>query len=378
MDKEYQICTNCIMDTSDPQITFDEDGVCNHCKEYQEKLDKFFRGVSDKKKKLSSILEQIKLSGKNKKYDCIIGVSGGVDSTYLAYIAVEKFGLRPLAVHFDNGWNSELSVENIHKVLEKLDIDLHTHVVNWEEFKDLQLSFLKASVPDAEIPTDHAISALLFKIASKYGIKYILGGSNIATEAIMPRMWTYGVHDSRYIRDVQKKFGNKKLKTYPYYGLVKFFNYLFVKKLRNIHILNYIEYDKDEAMSLIQEELGWKYYGGKHFESIYTRFFQAYILPKKFNIDKRRAHLSTLILSGQMTRDEALNEMEKNIYPKSLLADDKEYVIKKLGLINDSFDEIMEKEVKTFHDYQTHYGIRQNLRGIITFLRKKHLWPKSI
>jgi N-acetyl sugar amidotransferase len=374
----YQICEQCIMDTTDPLITFDMDGVCNHCKEYQEKLDKFFRGVTDKEKKLSTIVNQIKISGKDKKYDCIIGVSGGVDSTYLAYIAVKKFGLRPLAVHFDNGWNSELSVENIHKVLETLDIDLYTHVVNWEEFRDLQISFLKASVPDAEIPTDHAISAILFKVADKYGIKYVLGGSNIATEAIMPRMWTYGVHDSRYIMDVQKKYGKKKLRSYPYYGLTRFFYYLFVKNISNIHILNYIDYDKDAAMALIQDELGWKYYGGKHFESIYTRFFQAYILPQKFNIDKRRAHLSTLILSRQLTRDEAMREMNEIIYPENLLKDDKEYVMKKLDLTVEEFDKMMNNGTKTFHDYKTHYGLRQNLKGIIAFLRNNYLWPRSI
>ncbi|WP_288368836.1 N-acetyl sugar amidotransferase [uncultured Roseivirga sp.] len=371
-------CSKCIMDTTDSGIIFDEQGVCNHCHDYERKIKAFFDGVPDREEELKNIVNRIKKDGRGKKYDCIIGVSGGVDSTYLAYLSVKRFGLRPLAVHFDNGWNSELSVENIHRALSKLGIELYTHVVDWEEFRDIQLSFLKASVPDAEVPTDHAISALLFSVANKYGIKYILGGSNIVTEGTMPRMWTYGVHDSKYIRAVQKQFGTQKLKTYPYYGLIKFFKYLFIDKIQNIHFLNYIDYDKEEAMRLIEDELGWKYYGGKHFESIYTRFFQAYILPNKFNIDKRKAHYSTLIQSGQMTRNQALDELKKPVYPEGMLEEDMEYAIKKLGITQEEFQRIMGLPVKNFKDYPSHYGFRVKIKKYIDLARSKRLWPKSV
>jgi N-acetyl sugar amidotransferase len=361
MKTAYKICTNCIMDTTDPEIVFDQQGVCNHCHRYERINKTRIIPFNERPLELKKLVDKIKISGIGQKYDCIIGVSGGVDSTYVAHL-VKEHGLKPLAVHFDNGWNSELAVSNIEKTLKTLGIDLFTYVVDWDEFKDLQLSFLSASTPDAEIPTDHGILAVLHKVASKNNVKHILLGHNYSTEAILPNAWGYGYFDARYIQDVHSKFGKVKLKTYPLMSLAKFIFYTQVKKIKINPILNYIDYNKSEAMDLIENKLGWVNYGGKHYESIYTRFFQAYILPRKFNIDKRRAHLSTLINSNQMTRDQALEELKQPIFDPTGLKNDKEYVIKKLGLTSDEFESIMEKPVKSFHDYKNIYKLFERLK----------------
>jgi N-acetyl sugar amidotransferase len=361
---ERQICTRCVMDISDPQITFNEDGVCNHCRKYDLIMKSYpFTDPTSRKLELEKMITRIKKAGQGKPYDCIIGVSGGVDSTYLAYVAKQN-GLRPLAIHLDNGWNSELSVHNIEKVLKKLDIDLYTHVLDWEEFRDLQLSFLKASVSDAEIPTDHAIGGILYRMSVKNNVSYILLGTNYATESGIPRSWTYGVSDWRYISAVHRQFGSKKLKTYSHFSL---FDELYLKMIRGIKvfpILDYIPYVKEDVLRVLQNDLGWEYYGGKHYESIYTRFFQGYILPTKFNIDKRRAHFSSLIRSGQKNREEALKELESPTYPIDLQASDREYVIKKLGLNDKEFDDLMALPVKTYQDYSTYIGLAEKTIGM--------------
>lgn len=357
------------MDTTDPDITFDKDGVCNHCHRYDELLSVRVFEPEEGKRALDQLVTNIKRDGKKKEYDCIIGVSGGVDSTYVAYLT-KKLGLNPLAIHFDNGWNSELAVSNIEKVLEKLDIDLYTYVIDWEEFKDLQLSFLKASTPDGEIPSDHAINALLFKEASKRGIKYIINGMNFKTESLAVPKWAYGHSDWKYIKSVHKQFGTKKLKKYPYFTLFDTFLYLFVRRIRLVSILNYIDYDKSEVMKVLQEDLGWKYYGGKHYESVYTRFYQSYILPQKFNIDKRIGHLSDLIRSGSISREDALKELDKEIADSDMMATDKKFVKKKLGLSDDAFEKIMNDQPKLFTDYPNNYDRVQKLKGILNNLRK--------
>lgn len=353
--KEYKICKRCIMDTSDPEIYFDEKNNCNNCNNFFQELKKFPHNLLKKEKEdyLNQIVEKIKEKGKNKKYDCIIGVSGGVDSTYVAYL-VKKLGLRPLAVHLDNGWNSELSVKNIENILNKLNIDLYTYVIDWEEFKDLQISFLKASTPDAEIPTDHAIFALLYKIANQNNIKYIIGGNNFNTESILPLSWSMGHNDWKYIKYIHKKFGTKKLKTYPKRTLFNDFYYRWIKKINYIRILDYIEYIKEDALKIIEKELEWKNYGGKHHESIYTKFFQAYILPVKFGFDKRRGHLSTLICSNQITREKALEIINQELYNELDLKRDIEYVSGKLGFTNKEFEEIMKLSVRKFWDYPSY------------------------
>lgn len=344
------------MDTTDPDIQFDEQGVCNHCLNYIEISKKHILSETEKEKKLESTVTAIKHAGKGKPYDCILGISGGVDSTYLAYI-LKKMNLRPLAVHLDNGWNSELAVSNVEKVLSLLNIDLYTNVLDWEEFRDLQLSFLRASVNDAEIPTDHAIMATLYQVAARHGLRHIISGANIVTESVLPTSWTYGVGDWRYIQDVHRKFGTRKLKSYPNIGRDKWYYYTFIKKIEYVCLLDYLPYYKQEAMRVLQEELGWQYYGGKHYESIYTRFFQGYILPIKFSIDKRKAHLSNLICSGQMTREEAITELSYNAYLEDQFHADIEYVSKKLELATEELQEIMSLPRKSYKDYKTYQNV---------------------
>ncbi|MBL1232155.1 MAG: N-acetyl sugar amidotransferase [Vicingaceae bacterium] len=346
----YQQCNRCVMDTSDSEITFDENGFCNHCTNFLEHTAKqMYQGTSSDQQ-LNEIIEKIKSVGKNLKYDCVVGISGGIDSCYVAYKA-KALGLKPLAVHLDNGWNSELAVSNIEKILHKLDIDLHTHVLDWEEFKDLQLSFLRASVPEIETPTDIAILAILHKVAAKHNIKYILSGGNFATEGILPKSWHYDAKDEKYLYAIQKQFGNKPLKTFPTFGFLKEMYYKFFKGIKIIYFLNYLPYSKKEAVALLENELNWKYYGGKHYESRYTRFVQSYILPEKFNIDYRKSTSSSLICSGEITREEALEELKGKSYDINLVNEDKEYLCKKLELSITEFDAIMDTPPKTHNDY---------------------------
>jgi len=362
----YKICNYCVMDTSDPDIKFDINGTCNHCKNWFQNAKKIELGT--KKGELERICEKIKSKNKS-KYDCLIGVSGGVDSTYTAYL-VKKLGLNPLAIHMDNGWNSELAVDNIKNTLEILDIDLYTEVLDWNEFKKLQVAFLKASTPDSEIPTDHAISAVINKIAIKNKIKYIFSGYNFANEGIMPRAWSKGHNDWRYIKDINSMHGNGGLKKFPHKSLI--FN-IYLKRIRRIKTifpLNYIVYDKDEAMKTIMNKLKWRPYGGKHYESVYTRFYQGYILPTKFGYDKRRAHLSTLICNGNKTRNDALIELQNDPYPdKILLENDYEFVLKKMGLTMKDFENILNLPVKKFEDYKSYEN--SSLVKLLLFVTKK-------
>jgi N-acetyl sugar amidotransferase len=349
---EYRICTRCVMDTTDPDITFDENGVCNHCHTYDRMVREYVHEGEAGKRKLEQVVAEIRRAGKGKQYDCVIGVSGGVDSTYVAYL-VKKLGLRPLAIHLDNGWDSELAVKNIEETLKRLGIDLYTEVLDWEEFKDLQVAFLKASTPDSEIPSDHAIFATLSNMAAKLGIKYVIVGNNVRTETHLPRAWSQGHFDWKYIREVHKRFGTRPLKTFPHYGFFTF--YLRMLTQKQIPILDYVDFTKKEALRVLQEELGWRYYGGKHYESIYTRFYQGYILPEKFGYDKRRCHVSSLICSGEMTREQALEEIKSPTYASAMQEEDREYVVKKLGLTDDEFIAIMSAPKKSYWDYPS-YG----------------------
>lgn len=346
---KYQICKKCVMDTTDPEIEFDENGVCSHCRSYEKKKRMFVPLAEEKSKHLNSIIEFCKQKGKGKKHDCIIGVSGGVDSTYVAY-KVKELGLRPLAVHLDNGWDAELAVSNISNVLKKLDIELYTKVLDWEEFRSLQLAFLKASTPDSEIPTDHAISTLLKGFAVSEEIPVILG-TNFSSESILPRTWSQGHMDWGYIKNVNSLFGTKNLKDFPHYSVYKRIYWNRIKRLTIFSFLDSIDYDKEKAKKFLIEELGWRDYGGKHHESIYTKFFQAYILPTKFGFDKRRAHLSSLILSGQITRKAALVDMEKPLYDEKELQDHLIYVPKKLGISQEEFEAIMNTPPRKYEEF---------------------------
>lgn len=376
MHEEFKECVRCIMSkSSDKSITFDTNGVCNHCLRYDELVESRIFSGQKGQQKLNELVAKIKKSGKGKKYDCIVGVSGGVDSTYVAYLS-KKLGLRPLAIHFDNGWNSNLAVVNIEKTLSLLGIDLDTYVIDWDEFKDLQLSFLRASVPDGEIPTDHGIDAVLWQKAAQHGIKYILSGMNFATESLSVPDWAYGHSDWRYIKDIHKKFGHVKLKTFPHFGFFRLGYDNIIRQTRIVSLLNYVDYNKSEAMDLLQRELGWTYYGGKHYESIYTRFFQGYVLPNKFGIDKRVGHCSDLINSGQMTRKEALDEVSRSGYDPDLLSTDMDFVKKKLNLNDEEWDAIMAAPVKSFRDYKNSYRFVQFLRKSVNMLRAIGLYPK--
>lgn len=365
--QQYRICSRCIMDTSDPDIWFDQAGVCSNCHRYDGLYARKFIAPEQRPQRLEELLKAVRADGKGKDYDCVIGVSGGVDSTYVAYLT-KQWKLRPLAVHFDNGWNSELAVSNIEKTLKKLQIDLSTFVVDWPEFRDLQLSFLKASTPDGEVPTDHAIMALLYQSAAKFGLKHILLGLNLASESVMPIKWGYGYADFKYISGVHRRFGSIPLKTYPRFTLPALYRYLVLKRIQVVPILDYVDYRKEQALATLQNDLGWVYYGGKHYESIYTRFYQAYVLPRKFNIDKRRAHYSSLVHSDQMTRDEALRLLDEPVYPADKLVEDREYVIKKLGL-ESRFDTLMSEPTRTFLDYPNHHLLLERVKRVRKLLK---------
>jgi N-acetyl sugar amidotransferase len=349
----YHICNRCIMDTSDQQIIFDDLGNCNHCNDAIERAKKVWFPNENGEKYLDEVFGKIKLEERNKEFDCIIGLSGGVDSSYLAWLTVKK-GLRPLVVHVDCGWNSEQAVKNVENIVKKLNIELHTFVVNWEEMKDLQRAFFKASLPDQDIPQDHAIFAALYKFADENNIRYVLNGLNFATESILPEGWGYQAMDYRHLKSIHNRFGERALKEYPHITFFQRYIYFtLIKRMIIINPLNYINYVKDDAIEILKKELGWQYYGGKHYESRFTKFFQSYYLPLKFNFDKRRAHLSSLIISGQISRYDALKKMGEKLYSENEINYDLEYVAKKLGWSVTEFEEIINLPPNRHEDFAT-------------------------
>ncbi len=363
---EYQQCTRCLMDTSDPIITFNQKGECNHCEEFIEKrsLHKYQGEISDHK--LTAIVEEIKKSGKGKEFDCVVGLSGGIDSSYAAYIA-KKHGLRVLAVHMDNGWNSEEAVLNIKNIAQKLDIEYESYVLDWHEFKDLQLAFLKASVPEADTPTDIAILSALHKVAAKYGIKHIISGGNFATEGILPKHWHYNAKDLTYFSHIYKRFGTGRLRKFPTFGFLSEMYYKFVKGIKMVYLLNYVPFDKDEAVELLKKELDWKYYGGKHYESKYTGFIQSYYLYEKFGIDYRRATFSSQICIGAADRESALEVLKSKSYSDEKVKEEKKYIAKKLGVSEHEFEEILKLPPHWYTDYPND---EKRLRFIYNTYRK--------
>jgi len=367
MDSYFKQCSKCILDTKDdPELVLDQQHICNYCLDYDvmEKSE-VFKGP-DGELKLKIISEEIKRAGKGKKYDCILGLSGGVDSTYLAYQA-HRLGLRPLAVHFDNGWNSELAVMNIENIVNRLGFELYTYVVDWEEFKDVQLAYLKASVIDIEAVTDHAIMGTVNRLAKKFNIKYILSGTNVVTEAILPKHWIFNKADHVNLNAIHAKYGNIKLRTFPFFDtkLKKYCGN--IMKIRTVAPLNLMPYIKKDVKNIIAAELGWRDYGGKHFESVFTRFYQGYILPNKFGVDKRKAHLSNLVCSGQITREEALEEMKQPIYDPELLKVDLEFVLKKLGLSPQQFEDIMKHPIRSHYDFPTEQSLYKRYPFLMPF-----------
>ncbi|MBN8858104.1 MAG: N-acetyl sugar amidotransferase [Sphingobacteriales bacterium] len=353
--RTYQQCTLSVMDTiADPDITFDEKGICNYYYDYLEAEKKTVFNGEIGAQKFRGIIEEIKKKGKGQQYDCILGVSGGVDSSYLAYLC-KREQLRPLLVHFDNGWNSELAVNNIQNLVKKCGFDLYTYVMDWEEFKEVQKAYFRASVLDLEIPTDHFIFGALFEIAKKYKINTILSGWNTRTEFVMPKSFFFSrKFDALNLLDIVKKYG--KLKKISKLPLLSFSSQLYnslVRKTRLVSLLNYIDYNKAEVKEVLKSELEWRDYGGKHYESVFTRFYQGYILPVKFNIDKRKCHLSNLIFSGQLSRQEALEELKQPPYDPALQKLDFEYVAKKLDFTLEEFQAILETPPRSHYDFKT-------------------------
>ena len=338
------------MDTSDVEITFGDDGSCNHCSEFLNTRALYKYQGEDSDIALRRLIGEVKRSKQNDHFDCIIGVSGGIDSSYLAYIAKEK-GLRPLAVHLDNGWDSEEAVLNIRNLTNKLGIDYESYVLDWEEFRDHQLAFLKASVPEAETPTDVAIIAALHHFAAKHGVKYIISGGNLATEGILPKTWHYDARDLKYFNHILDSFGGTRLNKFPTFGYKREIFFKFVKGIRTIYPLNYVPYHKDEAIELLKVKFDYRYYGRKHYESRYTRFIQSYYLFEKFGIDYRRATFSTQICNGQLCREEALDRLKKKPYDPDAVEEEKEYISKKLKISRDEFEEILALPPKWYWDY---------------------------
>jgi N-acetyl sugar amidotransferase len=363
-------CSRCILDDTVSDIWYDTNGQCKYCKIHDEMEERHPLNPSSKHG-LNGIIYEIKKKGKRRTYDCIVGVSGGRDSTYTLYKAVE-YGLRPLAVHFDNGWNTEISVSNIKKACEKLKVDLYTIVADWEEFKDLQISFLKASVPDADIPSDYAIYSVLYQVAYMEGIKYILNGHSFRTEGTSPISWTY--MDGKYVKSVHKKFGSiKKIKSFPIMNLSRLLFYVFLKRIKEVRLMEYIDYRKDNVDEELKRELNWQYYGGHHHENSYTEFFQSYFLPKKFNIDKRKIELSALIRTGQISREHALILINENQYEYKKVVID--YALSKLGISNVEFEEILKTQVRSHNDYPTYLPVIRFLRFAINIAAKLKIVP---
>lgn len=350
MKQEYRICKRCVMDTTDPIIRFDSQGICNHCTEFiNVRAEHSYKG-EETDAKFRALIKEIKSGSDGRQYDCIVGLSGGIDSSYVAYLA-KKNGLRVLGVHMDNGWNSEEAVQNIRNIAQILGIDYESYVLDWEEFKEIQLAFLKASVPEADTPTDIAILSSLHKVANKYGVKYIISGGNFATEGILPKHWHYNAKDLTYFKHIHKKFGKGKINSFPTFGFKSEMYYKLVKKIRMVYLLNYVAYDKANAIELLEKELNWKNYGGKHYESKYTGFIQAYYLFNKFNIDYRRATLSSQICAGAITRDEALEILKTLPFKEEVVEREIEYIAKKLGVLVEELKNIIDLQPHWYTDY---------------------------
>lgn len=375
-EKKYQECVRCVMDTTDPEITFDAEGVCNHCTTFETVTRKNWFPNEEGKKQLDAILERIKSEGKNKEYDCIFGLSGGLDSSYLALV-LKDHGLRPLVVHVDAGWNSELAVYNIEQLVKYCGYDLHTHVMNWPEVKDLQLAYLKAGVANQDVPQDHAFFATLYHFAVKNKINYVINGGNIATEGISAASWHHAAMDAINLRAIHKKFGKIPLKDYKTISFFDYyFYYPFVKKMKTVRPLNYIAYSKEKALKELKEKVGYKPYERKHGESRFTKFFQNYYLPTKFNMDKRRPHLSSMVVSDLMRREEAQIELQKPLYDAKELFEDKLFVAKKLGITTEELDALCAppgRHYSEFPNWDTRYRYLKKLQTLIAKLTGRNV-----
>ena len=353
-DNSYKICTNCVMDTSDSRIKFDENGVCDHCNDFQINVKPNWYPNEEGLKRLESTVSKIKEDGKDRDFDCLLGMSGGVDSSYLLHLAVKELGLRPLVFHVDGGWNSELAVNNIQVMIDKLGLDLYTEVINWEEMKDFQLAYFKSGVPHIDIPQDHAFIATLYNFADKHNIKYILNGGNISTECVRnPMEWLYYGTDMAQINDIRRKFGTVKMESYPFSPILRHKFYLkYIRKIQVVKPLDNLNYIKEDALKLLAEEYGWTPYPQKHFESRFTKFFEGFWLSERFGFDTRRVQFSSLILTGQLSRQEALEKLKKPAYNIETIKDEFNYIAKKLGITSSKLKEYLKMPKKFYWDYK--------------------------
>ena len=355
MSRPFQVCTNCVMDTTDTQITFAANGVCDHCRNFFEHTRPSWDTGAKGWDALQHIVDDIKADGKGKDFDCIMGMSGGIDSSYLTYVAKEMLGLRPLVFHVDAGWNSQQAVNNIEKLVDGLGLDLYTEVIDWEEMRDLQLAFFKAGVPHLDVPQDHAFFATMYNFAAKHDIKTILTGANYSTECVKnPREWMYFGTDTRQIRDIHAQFGQRPLMNFPLSNILRHKVYLrYGRNIKVVTPLNYVPYVKEAAMDLLVEKYGWQRYPQKHFESRFTRFYEGFWLPTKFGYDTRKVQYSSLILTEQMTRQDALERLKSPAYDAATIAQDFEYVATKLGITVVELQALMDAPNRTYRDYKS-------------------------
>lgn len=371
--KTQEICTNCVMDTTDSKIVFDDKGVCDHCNTYYSDILPHWHTDERGHKELEKIIDKIKEEGKGKDFDCLMGMSGGIDSSYLLYIMKEKYGLRPLVFHVDAGWNSQIAVNNIERLVDGLGLDLYTEVIDWEEMKKLQLAYFKSGVPHIDTPQDHSFFATMYKFASKHKIKHILTGGNYSTECVRnPLEWMYYQSDSIQLKDIYKQHGEGKLKNYPVTKILWHKVYLpYIKGIKLIRPLDYVPYNKDEAMQFLVDEYGYQKYPQKHFESRFTRFYEAYWLPQKFGYDTRKVQYSSLILTDQMTREEALELLKKPAYNPETIKEDFEYIATKLGISVEELQSYFDAPNKTYKDYKSQEGIYNVGASIMRMLGKE-------
>lgn len=366
-----KICTRCIYDETISAIEFDDDGVCNYCRMIEQLKDEYKTDTKEGEKRLFEIVEKIKQEGKGKKYDCVIGISGGTDSSYMVYKAVE-WGLRPLAVHYDNTWNSAIATENIRKVLGKLKVDLYTHVVDNNESDDIFKSFFLAGVPELDGPTDIALAEVLYRAASKYKVKYIFEGHSFMAEGVSPLGSAYV--DGKYIKSIHKQFGKMKMKTFPNMSFWKFIYWIVFKRIKKIRPFWYIQHSKEDTQVFLKKEFGWEYYGGHHLENRMTAFHHSYYTPNKFNLDQRNNSLSASVRMGKISREEALKIYSTPPYIEDELL---EYFKKRLNLSDREFEEIMNGPKRKYKDYKTYKKRFERLRPLFYILAKANLVPMS-
>lgn len=355
MTRDFRICANCVMDTSDSRIRFDENGICDHCTTFNRDVRPVWALGNDSAGELERLATSIRREGRGRDFDCIIGMSGGIDSSYLTYVAKVRMGLRPLVFHVDAGWNSQEAVNNIAQLIEKLGLDLYTEVIDWEEMRDLQLAFFKSGVPHIDTPQDHAFFATMYKFAEKYKVKFILTGANYATECIRnPIEWMYYQSDSIQLRDIHRRFGSIPLKSFPTTSILRHKVYLpYVKGIRVVRPLNHVPYIKKEAVKLLVEEFGWQPYPQKHFESRFTRFYEGYWLPERFGYDTRKVQFSSLIVTGQMRREEALAALREPALDSAAVRQECEYVANKLGISLAELQGYLTMPKRSYRDFKS-------------------------